>query len=141
MIESVKPPRWFWVVSGLLLVWGLAGCVAFYGHVAFGAELGETEWEKAYFAALPAWFNWDYALAVGGGLLGSAAMLARSRLAQLFYIASLIGVVIQFGYVFGATDMIAHKGALTTLFPAFILAVALFQIWFARRAAASGWIS
>lgn len=141
MTEGVKPPRWFWIVSGVLVLWGLAGCGALYGHVAFGAEMAKTDWEKAYFAGLPGWFVWDYALAVGAGLLGSIAMVARSRYAQPLYIASLIGVVIQFGYVFLATDMIAHKGVWVTYFPALIFAFAVFQIWFARRAAASGWIS
>ena len=138
---GTKPPTWFWVVSGILLLWGVAGCVALYGHIVYGPTMGETEWERQYFAALPDWFVWDYAVAVGGGVLGSVAMLARSRFAKLLYILSLIGVVIQFGYVFGATDLLAHKGAMATLFPAFIAAVALFQIWFSGLAAKRGWIS
>lgn len=136
-----KPPVWFWVVSGILLLWGIAGCGALYGHIVYGPNMGETQWERDYFASLPGWFNYDYALAVGGGLLGSAAMLARSRFAKLLYILSLIGVVIQFGYVFGATDLVAHKGMMTTIFPAVIFAIAVFQIWFASTAEKNGWIS
>lgn len=143
MTEGVKPPRWFWIVSGILVLWGLMGCWAVYAHVAWGPKIdpAATQWDYDYYAALPGWFVWDFVVAVGGGLLGSIAMLARSRFAQPLYIASLIGVVIQFGYVFLATDLLAHKGWLATLFPALIFAIAVFQIWFARRAAASGWIS
>jgi len=138
---GVKPPVWFWIVSGILLLWGLAGCVALYGHIAFGAAMAETEWDKAYFAALPGWFVWDYALAVGGGLLGAAALLARSRFATLLTLAALAGIVVQFGWVFFATDLIAHKGMWVVYFPAFILAMGLFQLWFATMAQKRGWIS
>ena len=37
--------------------------------------------------------------------------------------------------------MIAHKGVYVVYFPAFIFAVAVFQIWFAGLAAKRGWIS
>lgn len=140
---GTKPPAWFRVVSVVLLLWGLMGCFAIYMHVAVGPKIDPqaTQWDHDYYAALPAWFLWDYVIAVGGGLLGSAAMLARSRHAKPLYIVSLIGVVIQFGWIFLATDMIAHKGVYVVYFPAFIFAVAVFQIWFAGLAAKRGWIS
>lgn len=139
-----RPPAWFTLVAGVLIVWGLAGCAALYVHVAYGPSIdpAATDWDRAYFASLPVWFTPVYAVAVLGGLFGSVALAMRSRLAKLLYILSLIGVVVQFGYVFLGTDLLAHKGAAATVpFPLFIAAVAVFQIWFARYARRRGWIS
>lgn len=138
-----RPAGWFIIVAVLLVLWGLAGCASFYLHVAYGPDMDPhaTDWDRAFFAALPAWLNIVYAVAVGAGLLGSIALLLRSRLARPLYIVSLIAVVIQFGYIFLATDLIAHKGVVVaTGFPIFIAVVAVFQIWFAGYAQRRGWL-
>lgn len=139
-----KPAVWFTVLAVLLVLWGLAGCASFYVHVAYGPDIDPhaTDWDRAYFAALPGWLTLDYAVAVGAGLLGSIALLLRSKLAQPLYLVSLIAVVIQFGYVFLATDLAAHKGPATAYpFPALIFAIAIFQLWFAGYARRRGWLS
>ncbi len=139
-----KPPSWFVPIAVLLVVWGVAGCTTLYLHIAFGPALdpNATDWDRAYYAALPLWLTLVYAVAVGGGLLGSLALLTRSRMAVPLYILSLAAVIVQFGYLFGATDLIAHEGVVTAMaFPAFIAAVGIFQIWFAKRAERRGWIS
>jgi hypothetical protein len=139
-----KPAGWFVAVAVLLVLWGLLGCVAFYMHVKFGPAIdpAATDWDRAYYAALPGWFTPVYAVAVGAGLLGAIALLLRSKLAQPLFLISLIAVIVQFGYVFLATDLLAHKGAATTVpFPSFIVAVAVFQIWLAQLARRRGWIS
>jgi hypothetical protein len=139
-----KPAVWFTVLAVLLVLWGLAGCASFYVHVAYGPDIdpNATDWDRAYFAALPGWLNIVYAVAVGAGLLGSIALLLRSKLAQPLYLVSLIAVVIQFGYIFLATDLAAHKGAATAYpFPALIFVIALFQLWFAGYARRRGWLS
>jgi hypothetical protein len=137
-----KPPPWFYIVGGILLLWGLAGCWAFYLHVTKGAAMNPdaTDWDRAYFAALPGWFAIDFAVAVGAGLLGSIALLLRSKWAVTLFWLSLIAVVIQFGYVFLATDIIAVKGGSTTFFPALIFVIALFQIWISGTAKKRGWL-
>jgi hypothetical protein len=137
-------PGWFTIVAALLVLWGMAGCASFYAHVAYGADMDPkaTDWDRAYYAALPAWLNLVYLVAVAGGLLGSVALLLSSAWARPLAIASLGAVIVQFGYVFAATDLIAHKGAAATVpFPAVIAAIAMFQIWFAGLARRRGWIS
>lgn len=137
-----KPPAWFYIVGVILLLWGIMGCWAFYQHVTKGAAMipDATDWDRAYFAALPGWFAIDFAVAVGACLLGSVALLLRSRWALTLYWLSLIAVIIQFGYVFTATDMIAVKGVSSTIFPAFIFALGVFHIWFATLARKRGWL-
>ncbi|UZK66132.1 hypothetical protein [Sphingomonas sp. M1-B02] len=138
-----RPPAWFRIVAVILLLWGLMGAASVYLHVAYGADMDPkaTDWDRAYYAALPGWFTPVYAVAVGGGLLGAIALLMGSRLAKPLFIVSLIAVVVQFGYVFLGTDMLARKGAAITVpFPLFIAAVAAAQVWLADLAQRRGWI-
>lgn len=139
-----KPAGWFNLVALLFVLWGIAGCAALYGHIAFGPAIdpNASDWDRAYYAGLPGWFTWVYAAAVLGGLFGSIALLMRSRLARPLFLVSLVAVIVQFGWVFAATDLLAQKGAAATVpFPLFIAVMAVLQIWFAGYAERRGWIS
>lgn len=138
-----KRPTWFIATAAILLLWALAGVASFAAHVFVGEEMAakQGEWDLAYFGALPAWFAWDYALATLAALAGAVALLMRSRFAVPLYVLSLVGVVIQFGYVFADTDLLTHKGAAATLpFPLFIALMGVVQIVLARLAAQRGWV-
>lgn len=138
-----QAPAWYYIVAVVLLLWGAAGVFACYQQFRLGAEaMGPaSDYDRALYARLPAWYNYVYAVATGAGFLGAAALLARSALARTLFVISLVAIVVQFGWLFAATDIIAQKGAATVLpFPIFILAVALVQIWFAGLAHRRGWI-
>lgn len=138
-----KRPIGFVILATVLLLWALAGVGSFAAHVLVGERMAADQgaWDLAFYRALPAWFAWDYALATLAALAGAIALLLRSRHALWLYGLSLAGVVIQFGYVFAATDLLPHKGAAATLpFPLFIAAMACVQIAVARLAARRGWV-
>jgi hypothetical protein len=140
MPHMTKPPTWFWIVAGLLILWGLAGCASFWMHLNFDPGTATAE-DRQIYAQLPGWLNAVYAVSVGGGLLGSIALLARSRWAVPLYLASLVAVIVQFGWTFAMTDLLALKGAAATVpFPLFIGAAAVFQVWLSTRARRRGWI-
>lgn len=124
----------------MLVLWGLLGCLAFYAHATLslprGAEPSFWNWE--YYQAVPRWFLVDYAIGVGASLLGSLAMLRRSRKANVLYIVSLAAVIVQFGYLF-ATGALSGPVQVFVI-PAFILGVAIFQIWLAGMATRRGWL-
>lgn len=137
-------PAWFVTASIILLLWALAGVASFAAHVLIGEKMAAEQgsWDLGYYRALPAWFAWDYALATLAALAGAIALLMRSRRAVMLYSLSLVGVVIQFGYVFVATDLLAHKGAAATVpFPTFIALMGCAQIALARVAAQRGWVT
>ncbi len=97
------------------------------------------DYHRAAYAVLPAWYNFVYAVATRIGSMGSVALPIRSRLARSFFLVSLIAVVIQFCWLFAATDMIAVRGfAVAAGFPIFILAVAVFQVCLAGLAIRRG---
>lgn len=138
-----RPPAWFRIVAVVLVLWGVAGVFACIQQFRLGAEaMGPSDaWYREVYAALPAWYNWVYAVAVGAGLAGSVALLVRSGTARALYIVSLIAVIVQFGWLFATTDIIAVRGfAASAGFPIFIVAVAVFQIWLAGYATRRGWI-
>lgn len=140
---TTRRPRWFVALAVVLLLWALAGVASFIAHVVIGQKMSAEQgpWDLAFYRALPAWFAWDYALATVAALGGAIALWMRSRHALLLYVGSLVGVVIQFGYVFGATDLLAHKGAAATVpFPLFIGLMGVVQIGVTRLAARRGWV-
>jgi hypothetical protein len=139
-MTSPKRPGWFIILVSVLILWGLAGCASFYGQMLMRPPMGD-DWDRAFVAGLPGWFFWDYAVAVIAGLLGSVALLARRGIAWPLSLLSLVAVVVQFGYVFLATGLLAHKGAVATIpFPAFIIGMAVVQLWLASHARNRGWV-
>lgn len=124
----------------MLLLWGLLGCLLFYAHATLSPQraIEPALWNWEYYQAVPRWFLVDYAIGVGASLLGSLAMLRRSRKANILYIVSLAAVIVQFGYLF-ATGMVSGP-IQAFVIPVFILGVAIFQIWLAGMATRRGWI-
>ena len=142
-VSGRTPPAWFWLVAVLLVLWEGMGLYSFYEHVAHGpGAMGAvpTDYDRRLFAGLPGWYVWVFGVATWGGLAAGLALLLRSRFAEALAWISLIAIVVMFGWMFLATDIIAAKGIWTTYFPAMIFIVGLFTIWFARRARARGWI-
>jgi hypothetical protein len=138
-----KRPVWVVTVVIILLLWAVAGVASFGAHVFVVENMAAEQgaWDLDYYRALPVWFAWDYALATLAALAGAVALLMRSRQAVMLYVLSLIGVVIQFGYVFVGTDLLAHKGAAATVpLPMFIALLGCVQIVLARFAAKRGWV-
>lgn len=138
-----QPPTWYWIAAVLLLLWSLAGLFAFYSHVTIDARAlaAMSAYDRAYYQSLPGWFEAVFALATVPAVAGSIALLARSHHARWLYILSLVGIVIQFGYVFGSTDLIAEKGVVTAVsFPAFIFVMGIAEVWLAMTAVTRGWL-
>ena len=143
MRTLVKPPVWFWVAGVLLLVWGLIGVGGFVADRMMTSEMVTkmSDYDRQLRASQPGWTVWAYGLATVTGLLGSLALLMRRRAAQPLYVASLVFVVVLFGYVLGATDIIAAKGfGPAAGLPIVIALLALFSIWLASLARRRRWI-
>ena len=144
MAVTTKPPVWFWIVAILLVLWNAIGCYFCVEQFRLGAASAMWEqdpYHQALYQSLPAWYNYVYAVGTFGGLLGGLALLLRERRAIILFWISLIAVIVQFGYTFAMTDLIAHEGAAKVVpFPVFIAIVALVAIWFSGMAAKKGWI-
>ncbi|WP_298672196.1 hypothetical protein [uncultured Sphingomonas sp.] len=139
---ATRVPMWFRIAALLLVIWGAGGVFSCVQQFRLGADaMGEaTAYDRALHAALPGWYNWVYALAVGSGFAGAVALLLGKAVARPLYLISLIAVIAQFGYLFATTDIIAAKGVWVTYFPLAIVAITLIAVRLAGVARRSGWV-
>ncbi|GAY22037.1 hypothetical protein SFOMI_2591 [Sphingobium fuliginis] len=132
---AMTAPRSFRAIGILLLLWNLTGVAAFI--MQYGADLGQLAKTDPYsariFASMPGWAWTAYAVAVGAGTLGALLLLLRKAAAAPLFLLSILAVVVQFGYSFIHTDLLAVKGPTAAIFPAIILIIALFQWRYARN--------
>ena len=142
-MSSVKPPLWFWAVAVLLLLWNLFGGFVCLQQFRLGADaMGPADaYQRSLFAQLPGWYRWNFVFAEVTGIGGALALLARHRIAVPLFVLSLLGVVVQFGWLFAFTDVIAQEGfGKAAGLPITVFVICLVQVWLARRARARGWI-
>ncbi len=142
--ESSKPPVLYWIAAGVALLWNGLGVMSFVSTAAMSAEAiaALPPAEAALYENTPILSTIAFAVAVFGGLAGSIFLLLRKSTAFAFFVASLIGVVIQFSYWLFMTDAVAVYGAKEAyMMPALVTIIAIVLVWFSRMAKGKGWIS
>lgn len=139
-----KPPRWYWVVAVLALLWMLFGvlawCMDLMSDPASMTQLSDAQ--RQLYSSRPQWLFAVYAVAIFSGLLGAIGLLLRKRWATPLFALSLVAVVVQFAYTFFAMHAIEVLGAAQALpFPLVIFAIALALWWFSGFARKRGWLA
>lgn len=136
-------PTWFKAVAVVLILWNLVGAYACIQQFRLGAEaMGPAStYDRELYASLPPWYNRMFALAEIAGVAGAVALLTGRRIALMLLILSMSAVLVQFGYLFATSDIIAVKGVWTTYFPAFVALVCIVQIALARMGVRRGWLA
>lgn len=140
---GTKTPAWFWIVTLLLVAWNGFGVYLFIQETRLGADaMGPASAaDHAAYAALPGWYFYVYAVAIFAAMLGALALLLKERRSVTLFVISFVAMLITFGYYFVVTHPAArHSAGEAYGMPAFVVAVALFSIWFSRLAARRGWI-
>ncbi|QTH22381.1 hypothetical protein HRJ34_02295 [Rhizorhabdus wittichii] len=141
--ETKSVPAWYWVLAVVLLLWGVAGIFAFYSQLTTPYEKMVAEMGKLAadcIKGMPGWLWWVYGVAVWSGTLGSVALLARRNWAQPLYLVSVIAVIVQFGHSFLVAKVQDLMGWGAAIFPAVIILIAVFELWFAGWARKRGWL-
>lgn len=135
-------PTWYWIVAVLALCWGAVACFAYVSQVTMSAaEFAALPPEQQdMLNALPVWVTGVYAVAVWSALGGAIGLLLRKAWAYHLFVISLVAVVVQFGWIFLATDILATMGISAIYFPLFIFVVGTFLVWFSEMARTRGWI-
>ena len=133
------PPTWFWVVSGLALVWNLVGVGAFVGQMTMDLNTFSAA-ERAFYESTPAWATVAFAVAVFGGVLGSVGLLLRKSWAFAMLVACLLGIVVQDSHSIFIGDGIEVFGPAGFILPLFTFGIAAALAWFARYSEQQGWI-
>lgn len=140
-VVSSRPTR-FWVIAVAALLWNLLGAVMFVQQVIMTPETlaALPEAERAMYEATPAWIDIAFGVAVFGGVLGALGLLLKKRWAVAMFGLSLIGLLVQMASVYALTPAWQVTGPAGVVMPVVLVLIAIFLWWYARKAAASGWI-
>ena len=129
--ERPKTPVWFWIVGVVALIWNSFGAVDYtltqMGNEAYLAAF--TEEQLALYLGFPVWYEAVWAIAVWTAVVGSLALLIRSKYAAPVFLASLAFFVISAIYLYGFTpayDLMGRIGGV--IFTAVIFA-SLVAFW------------
>ena len=144
MMNKVKPPAWFWVVSVLALIWNLLGVLNYLAQAFITEEMKAdyTADQLALIEGRPAWVTAAFAIAVWGGLLGCIALLIRKKWARPLLLISLLGIVAQVGHNLFATNALEIFGPLMGLVIPFILIIiGILLVVIAKLADRKQWLS
>ena len=130
---SARPGTSFWVVSGLLAVWNLAGLYSYYQMSITTPEqltaAGYNAEQIAHVLNTPMWAHSAYAIAVNAGVLGVIFLLLRKAWALPMFVISLTGALLQ------DLDAYLLRGALA------VIVICVFEIWYSSKARARGWLT
>lgn len=140
---AIKIPVWFWVVSGVCLVWNLLGVMAYIQQVTLSPEAlaAKPEAERLLLETTPAWATGAFAIAVFGGALGCLALLLKKKWASPLFIVSLAGILVQMFHAFFMSKSFEVFGPGVVIMPIMVILIAVFLVWFARMAKGKEWLS
>ena len=141
--ETNSIPKWYWIVSVVLLLWNLMGLAVFgimmtmIGNAEAMTAANLNDEQQALINATPSWVNIAFAVAVIFGVLGCIALLMRRKFAIPLFVISLLGVLAQNTYVFFMSNSVELMGV--GLAP-IVITVAILLIPFAIFCAGKGWL-
>jgi hypothetical protein len=136
-------PKWFWIVSAVLLLWNLMGVMAFVQQMMITAEqiaLMPAD-EQALYNEMPIWAMVAFACAVFGGALGCVLLLLKKSIALPVLIISLIAIIIQMFHSLFIINSVAVYGPGAMIMPIMVILVAIYLVFLARSAKAKQWLN
>lgn len=141
-MKTSNAPASLRVIAWLALFWNLVGVVMFIMQTGLSAEqvAAMPDERRMVYEAMPAWLTVAYAVGVFGGALGAFGLLLRRRWAVAAFAASLAAVVANMVGIYVHTPAWQVSGAAGLPLGILLIAIAGFLFWYARRAAACGWI-
>lgn len=137
---GAKTPWHLWVVGAVSLLWNSGGAIS-YTTTKLGMLEGSgmPAEQIEYLANIPAWASAFWALGVWGCLLGSAALLLRSRFATMLFGISLVGLMGLTVYQRLLSDLPASYQTIGhSLFAALIWVITIALFIYARRQQVNG---
>lgn len=126
-----KTPVWFWIVGVVALIWNSFGAMDYtltqMGNEAYLAAF--TEEQLAFYLGFPVWYEAVWAIAVWTAVLGSLALLIRSKYAAPVFLASLAFFVISAIYLYGFTPAYDLMGGIGGVIFTAVIFASLVAFW------------
>lgn len=138
-----RPPRSFWIISAIALLWNLLGIMAFVMQVNMSAasKAALSEAERALYESTPGWVIVVFAVAVFAGTLGSLFLLLRKARALPLLVLSLAAIVVQVFHNLFLSNTVEVLGPQAAALPIVLIVAAVFLAWYARLAKSRGWLA
>lgn len=144
MRYTVKAPWWFWAILTVLVLWAIIGAYFYW----IDRTLPDADYAKLYGPDLlemhhrvPLWATASYAVGVWGGVLGCLALLFKQKWAVPIYKLSFMGALLAWGWNIMDETGRANLADGGWVMLVIVLALCLFQIWFAKKMTAKGIIA
>jgi len=136
-------PKWFMIVSAILLIWNLLGVMAYIMQVTMSPEAlaALPEAQRQLYETTPAWATAAFAIAVNGGALGCALLLLKRNLAGIFLQLSLAGVLVQMFHSFFMSKSFEVFGPGGLIMPIMVIVISIYLVVLAAKARAKRWTS
>lgn len=142
MTDSNKPTTLFWVIGVAALVWNGLGVMSYIGQAYMTDEVKAAlpEAERALYENVPTWVTAAFAIAVFGGLLGSAFLLMRKKLARPMFLLSLIAIIAQMSYNLFMSKAAEVYGPGSIVMPIMVIIIGVFLLMYSKKTIAKGWL-
>ncbi len=139
-MNDIKIPIWFWLVTGVALLWNLMGLFAFYSDMTISAEAlsAMPADQRGLYETQPLWAKIVFGGAVITGFLGSLGLLLRKGWAKTLLTLSVAFVLAQMAHGF-MSNSYSIMGSSALIMGIVILVIALFLVWFAGLAKIKGY--
>ncbi|GFD82807.1 hypothetical protein KUL156_35450 [Alteromonas sp. KUL156] len=143
MTDSNKPATLFWIIGIAALVWNGLGVMSYIGQAYMTDEVRAAlpEAERALYENVPTWVTAAFAIAVFGGLLGSAFLLMRKKLARPMFLISLIAIIVQMSYNLFMSRASEVYGPGSIIMPIMVIVIGVFLLMYSKKTIAKGWLS
>lgn len=142
MTDSNKPTTLFWVIGVAALVWNGLGVMSYIGQAYMTDEVKAAlpEAERALYENVPTWVTAAFAIAVFAGLLGSAFLLMRKKLARPMFLLSLIAIIAQMSYNLFMSKAAEVYGPGSIVMPIMVIIIGVFLLMYSKKTIAKGWL-
>ncbi len=127
--SATKAPGWLRIVGVVALLWNLIGVCFYLGQVGV---LGPPFVQEGAPTSMPVWVTAGYAIGVFGGAIGSLGIALLKAWARPVLWLSLVGLIVDWGWVF------ASFGSATLPLGLTVLVIAALLVWLAQKAVARG---
>ena len=141
--ELTEPPKAFYWIAGIALLWNLLGIMSYVSQVTMSPEAlaALPEAKRVFFENQPSWVTSAFAIAVNACAMGCVLLLLRKSWAIPVFILSLLGVLLQFGHNYFIADGFAIFGRTSLAVPLSITIIGAGLIKYSMDAKARGWLS
>lgn len=141
MTSLIKPPKSFWVIGVLALLWNLMGISQFFLATFMLDAMVEnlTEVQADMYREIPMWYTIIFAIAVFSGVLGCITMLLRKNITIALFGISLLAVLVAQGYWILGTEIMEVIGTSSVIMPLIVIVISIFLYFYNKGAAKNGW--